>query len=144
MEGQSFFSQPAKELLKDGFKLVSIPADTKVAPALQILLTAGIYGAPVANPGEDAKSQWIGFIELSDIVEFIVSLFHDGQSKISASAIAAHREYSDEQLDKINNVLNTTTLKEFLASRPTHASAWSLDDTATIQNVIDGATLRES
>jgi len=142
MESNSFFSQPAKVLLREDFKLVSIPADTTIAPALQILLTAGVYGAPVANPGQDAKNQWIGFIELSDIVAFIVSLFHDGSNKISASAIAAHREYSDEQLDKINNVLNTTTLKDFLGSRPTHASAWSLDDSATIQNVIDALSSR--
>lgn len=137
----SFFSQPAKQLLSADFKLVSISASLAIAPALQTILTAGIYGAPVSKEGEDPKSQWIGFIELSDIVAFIVSLFHDGNT-VSAKAISGHREYSDEQLNKINNVLNTTTIQEFLTQRTTHASTWSLDDTATIQNVIDALSSR--
>jgi len=139
---KSFFEQPAKNIIQGEFKLVSITSDTTIAPALQTLLKSGIYGAPVSNPGEDPKSQWIGFIELSDLVAFIISLFEGGQDKISAAVIAANRTYTDEQLDKINSVLNTTTLKEFIAKRPTHASSWSLDDTATIQNVIDALSSR--
>jgi len=139
---KQFFSRPAKDLIAGNFKLVSITASTPVSAALGSLLTSGIYGAPVANPGEDPKSQWIGFIELADIVAFIVSLFHKGETTVTAADIAQHETYTDEQLNKIDEVLNTTSVKEFLAARPTHASAWSLDDTATLQNVVDALSSR--
>jgi predicted transcriptional regulator len=70
--------QTPVEKIRAPLNLVTLRANQAVPYALNILLKNNIYSAPVYD---DSKHEWVGFLDIMDIVTLIVEIFDSQEEK---------------------------------------------------------------
>lgn len=115
-------STPVSDILPDDFKLVSLKDSDSALDALLLLVEHNYYGAPVLSSG----NEYVGMLELEDLLRFLVSLFADRAGGDIGEAI-----FEKDQLDAIHASFCSKSLSELARKADT------LPLTTTVQSTID-------
>jgi len=142
---QNVLNLPAKNLIPEGFQIYTLPSTSTVFDCLKLLIEKNIYGVPLKM---ETTNEWIGFIEINDLVQIILYLIQERHSgdidwssiSISQSKIQQvdYKTILDDMPQIEKQLRNLPILKVF----PSRSTAWLISENATIQTVIDALMSR--